>query len=326
MASITIHLSCTDYTVGWVCALPIEMAAAKAMLGEVDYNIYTLGRIATHDIIIVCLASGVYGGISAEIVTSQIQAVDLRLGQVVISKPTRSFGGAIQYDYGKETKEWHLERTGTLSKPPQSLLVGPNKLEADHLLNESSVSECLAPVTAVTLFIYPGAQEDLLFQAGYDHPSAGLACRYCEKGNNQVVKNGLIRDRPARELGVLCFEMEAAGSMDQIPCLATRRGYATAMAATCAKEILSVVPHVQIDGTEGDKAIQLNEGSNQSLSPSETLLSPELVHRDLLDSSLTRAAQWDSYQCTRILSSMTSHPIIKYSPIELETNHYKALS
>ncbi|KAF5859257.1 hypothetical protein ETB97_003162 [Aspergillus alliaceus] len=162
---------------------------------------------------------GIGGGVPS-------QAVDLRLGQVVISKPTRSFGGAIQYDYGKETKEWHLERTGTLSKPPQSLLVGPNKLEADHLLNESSVSECLAPVTAVTLFIYPGAQEDLLFQAGasiyavFDGAESSL---WSIASSNQVVKNGLIRDRPARELGVLCFEMEAAGSMDQIPCLATRR-------------------------------------------------------------------------------------------------------
>ncbi|KAE8392413.1 hypothetical protein BDV23DRAFT_181568 [Aspergillus alliaceus] len=156
---------------------------------------------------------GIGGGVPS-------QAVDLRLGQVAISKPTRSFGGAIQYDYGKETKEWHLERTGTLNKPPQSLLAGPNKLEADHLLNESSISECLAPVTAVTLFIYRVRRKTCSSRLVFDGAESSL---WSIVSSNQVVKNGLIRDRPARELGVLCFEMEAAGSTDQIPCLATRR-------------------------------------------------------------------------------------------------------
>ena len=45
------------YTVGWVCALPEELAAAKEMLDEDhglvsygDKNIYTLGRIGNHNI------------------------------------------------------------------------------------------------------------------------------------------------------------------------------------------------------------------------------------------------------------------------------------
>ncbi|KNG83199.1 hypothetical protein ANOM_008823 [Aspergillus nomiae NRRL 13137] len=42
-----------DYTVAWICALPLEMAAAKVMLDEVhpplpqpetDHNVYTLGK------------------------------------------------------------------------------------------------------------------------------------------------------------------------------------------------------------------------------------------------------------------------------------------
>ena len=51
-----------DYTVGWVCALPIELAAATIMLDEEheefpqdnsDGNLYTLGRISEHNIVTV---------------------------------------------------------------------------------------------------------------------------------------------------------------------------------------------------------------------------------------------------------------------------------
>ena len=53
-----------DYTVGWICALPIEMAAAKAMLNEThaklpqsaqDPNTYSLGAIQGHNVVIACL-------------------------------------------------------------------------------------------------------------------------------------------------------------------------------------------------------------------------------------------------------------------------------
>jgi hypothetical protein len=63
-------LSHEDYTVGWVCALPLEMTAAKGMLDEThsnlsqpttDDNAYTLGKISGHNVVIACLPSGVYG-------------------------------------------------------------------------------------------------------------------------------------------------------------------------------------------------------------------------------------------------------------------------
>jgi hypothetical protein len=48
------------YTVGWVCALPIELAAAQELLDEEhedleydenDNNIYTLGNIGRHNVV-----------------------------------------------------------------------------------------------------------------------------------------------------------------------------------------------------------------------------------------------------------------------------------
>jgi nucleoside phosphorylase len=74
---------------------------------------------------------------------------------------------------------------------------------------------------------------------------------------NQVMKDGVARDKLSSELGgVLCFEMEAAGLMNSFPCLVVRgicdyadshknkkwQPFAAAAAAACAKEILSYVP------------------------------------------------------------------------------------
>jgi hypothetical protein len=67
-----------DYTIGWVCALYIELAAAQEMLNEEhkdfnhnanDTNIYTLGRISEHNIIIACLLKGQTGTNSAAAIT-----------------------------------------------------------------------------------------------------------------------------------------------------------------------------------------------------------------------------------------------------------------
>ncbi len=114
-----------DYIVGWICALPTEMAAAVAMLDERhdplpqdshDTNNYRLGRIGRQNVAIACLPSGVTGNTSAAIVASHIRSTfpsiifglmvgvgggapsvenDIRLGDVVISKPAETSGGVI---------------------------------------------------------------------------------------------------------------------------------------------------------------------------------------------------------------------------------------
>jgi hypothetical protein len=58
------------YTVGWVCALPIELAAAQELLDEEhedleqdesDNNIYALGAIGGHNVVLACLPAGLTG-------------------------------------------------------------------------------------------------------------------------------------------------------------------------------------------------------------------------------------------------------------------------
>jgi hypothetical protein len=77
---------------------------------------------------------------------------------------------------------------------------------------------------------------------------------------NQVIKDSHIRDRLSRDLKAFCVEMEAAGLMNNFPCLIIRgicdysdshknkewQAYAAATAAAYAKELLSVIPEKHI--------------------------------------------------------------------------------
>jgi len=130
-------------------------------------------------------------------------------------------------------------------------------------------------------FGYQGAQHDKLFEATYDH-EGDEACDRCDSdriverlpartslaprihyGNiasgNQVMKHGVTRDKIARNLGVICFEMEAAG-LDDFPCLVIRgicdyadshknkrwQPYAAAAAAAYARELLDVIDEQEV--------------------------------------------------------------------------------
>ncbi|KAJ5634700.1 hypothetical protein N7528_002542 [Penicillium herquei] len=312
MMTVSRKLRHQDYTVAWICALPLEMAAAVAMLDERhrdlpakanDSNTYILGRIHGHNVAIACLPSGVYGTTSAAIVGIQMQSTfesirfglmigigggvpsgkaDIRLGDVVVSKPTRDSGGVIQYDYGKTVAGGRFERTGVLNKPPPVLLTAISRLQAEHNLKPSRIPALISEAMDRNpemreKFTYRGEDQDILFDSEYDHTGSEDNCDNCYArklvtrptrpnhdpvihygliaSGNQVVKHGRSRDNMARELDILCFEMEAAGLMDNFPCLVVRgicdysdshknkqwQEYAALTAAAYGKEFLSVV-------------------------------------------------------------------------------------
>lgn len=301
----------------WICALPTELAAALAILDEshnpllqdaYDYNNYTLGRIGVHNVVIACLPSGVTGITSAAIVASHIRFTfpsirfglmvgigggapsaknDIRLGDVVISKPEGTSGGVIQYDFGKTVQEARFVLTGSLNRPPTVLLNAVNTLQAKHLIEEPKLirhlSEMLMRYPRLQSAVaYPGLQHDQLFKAEYDHRPGEDTCTKCDPlqtvcrsirsdsvpgvhygliaSGNQVMRDGVTRERLQQELDVLCFEMEAAGLMDDFPCLVIRgicdyadshknkrwQPYAAAVAAAYAKELLCVLPANQV--------------------------------------------------------------------------------
>lgn len=303
-----------DYTIGWVCALFTELAAAQDMLDEkhddthvnnLDTNIYTLGSISGHNVVIACLPDGQMGVGSAAAVAAQMKSTfpyiqfglmvgvgggvptaenDIRLGDVAVSRPDNGHGGVVQYDFGKNTPGG-FRRTGFLNSPPQVLLEAIAKIRSDHLRGRKKFLRYTSNLGEKIQ--RPG--HDILFEADSSH-MGGSKCEDCNKtkivnrkprlsqemmihygtiaSGSQVMRDGVDRDRLSSELGgVLCFEMEAAGLMNILPCLVIRgicdyadshknkawQRYAAIMAAAYAKELLSHIPASEAKKSLGAK-------------------------------------------------------------------------
>jgi nucleoside phosphorylase len=308
-----------EYTVGWITALALEGAAAEAMLDveheepqwqhENDHNNYTLGSIGKHNVVIVSLPEA-YGPTAAATAVSQMLSTfksvriglmvgigggipslesghDIRLGDIVVSRPEGTFGGVKQYDFGKTTAGGMFQPQGFLRPPPRVLLNAVNKLKRKHLRQPSKVPNILRemeknnpfmvePYQGGPSYLHQGSENDRLFQASYEHKEGAKTCEECDReqeversprknqdpfiyygtiaSGNQVIKDGETRDSLGKDC--LCFEMEAAGLMNDFPCLVIRgicdyadshknkrwQNYAAATAAAYAKELLQVTP------------------------------------------------------------------------------------
>jgi nucleoside phosphorylase len=267
-----------------------------------DDNAYTLGRIGEHNVVIACLPAGQMGTNSAATVAAQMKYSfggirfrlmvgigagvpsedhDIRLGDVVVSKPGKQNGGVVQYDFGRTIEEGRFVHTGSLNAPPSVLLTAVNTLQARHNLRGNRLVHYLSVMDTPRLkrkYTYQGEDNDKLFEAAYDHVGTGSTCEQCDisklvkrharddanpivhygtiASGNQVMRHGTIRDRLRREFDILCFEMEAAGLMNNFPCVVIRgicdyadshknkrwQEYAAATAAAYAKELLSIIP------------------------------------------------------------------------------------
>ncbi|RWA11114.1 hypothetical protein EKO27_g3988 [Xylaria grammica] len=104
-----------DYTVGWVCALHIEMAAARSMLDDIhdnlskspnDSNTYILGSLHHHKVVIACLPTDGYGTKCSH--CGEQYAPDLSLHTNV---PDVVSTGVMQYDPGKTIQQGHFQPT-----------------------------------------------------------------------------------------------------------------------------------------------------------------------------------------------------------------------
>lgn len=119
-----------DYTIACICPMGVELAAVEGMMDElhqnlpssIDKNTYTYGRMGAHDIVVAvmpkagndraaavatqlsndfrsirfCLLIGIGGGIP-----DLARDIGIRLGDVVVSRPSNRFGGVVQFDRGK---------------------------------------------------------------------------------------------------------------------------------------------------------------------------------------------------------------------------------
>ena len=343
MSGLAPILDYGDYTVGWICALPTEMAAARAMLDRQhkplparhkDNNTYALGQVGDHNVVIACLPSHTTGTVSAATVAQQMlatfesirfglmvgigggipsigipsisksEALDIRLGDVVVSDPDTTFGGVIQYRFGKTVGENQFVRTGMLNKPPAVLRTAVSKLKADHDMEGDKLPAYLEEATTKFphmqgRYTYQGVENDTLFSFDYDHMDDGSdTCSGCDPvheikraarpdtrpaifygliaSDNNLMRHGGSREALRKELKAICVEMEAAGLIDEFPCLVIRgicdyadthknkrwQPYAAATAAAYAKELLLSIPKAQVAKTE--KAVEVTgaKGNN----------------------------------------------------------------
>src|SRR5277367_2414746 len=122
----------------------------------------------------------------------------MRLGDVVVSSPDGKYGGVVQYDFGKSLSEGRFEHTGALNSPPREVLSTLAAVKANHLVNGASLPDYLVYLEASQSnphLKYPGAENDILFEANYDH-AGGSDCTSCNKAREIKRKprkaNGLV--------------------------------------------------------------------------------------------------------------------------------------
>ncbi|PLN78353.1 hypothetical protein BDW42DRAFT_187471 [Aspergillus taichungensis] len=295
-----------DYTVGIVCASPLELLAVRALfdmthpdihVAAVDSNHYALGSMGRHKVVAACLPDGEYGTNSAADVASNLrrsfpgvkfcllvgigggvpsQRNDIRLGDLVVSKPIGMSPGVMQYDMGKALKNGIFEQQGFLQAPPRLVLTALSNLKSDPHLSRTPLQGYIEEIAACRReYRYPGAEHDRLFVGDFAHDRRYDTCDRCNPSHqcrrpgrpdthprihygliasgNRVVKDARLRDQWSRQKNVLCFEMEAAGIVNTLPCLVVRgicdysdshknkrfQEYAAATAASYAKLLLS---------------------------------------------------------------------------------------
>lgn len=216
------RLSHSEYTVAWISPLEVEQIAAVEMLDEEhqslpqssrDHNVYKLGRIANHNIVIAGLHSA--GNAPAATVVVQMRMTFphllfgllvgigggvprktnsgwIRLGHVVVGKPNGPDSGIVQYDHGKALAGT-IERTGALAPPPVTLLSAAQALAVHR--DRALVDPVWQDTTRIPTrrrrlrrFANPGPANDHLYRADYLHRQPGQACDECGCDETQRVR------------------------------------------------------------------------------------------------------------------------------------------
>jgi nucleoside phosphorylase len=302
------------YTVGIICPLPKELMAVRALFDSRhpnlntisgDSNQYALGIMEGHWVVAACLPFGEYGTNAAASVASNMicnfpsirfcllvgigggvpsEKRDIRLGDVVVSQPTGTNSGVLQYDLGKEEDGNHFRLVGSLQRPPRVLTTAIGSLHSDPEPLAGRLEESLSKVIdCLPTYKHSGQELDVPAQATCASCNSWQwllgSCSHIRQrlprtttiptihygliaSGNRVIKDEKFRNRLAREHDILCFEMEAAGVINTVDCLVIRgicdycdaqknnvwQEYAAAAAAAYAKLLIGVVAKVEQPG------------------------------------------------------------------------------
>ncbi|KAL7952535.1 nucleoside phosphorylase domain-containing protein [Trichoderma compactum] len=280
-----------DYTLGRIGQHNVVIA----VLPDGEYGIASAASVARDMLhsfpnVRIGLMVGIGGG-------ARSPSHDIRLGDIVVSAPRDGMGGVFQYDFGKTIQNQSFQTTGFLNQPPTVLRTAMAGLRSQHECEgreyETTISEILNVKPRLRKkYTRPDPSSDKLYRSDVVHPendSAGCQsvcgdeaeklvsrlARTEEEDNpaihygliasaNQLMKDAIMRDKLATERGVLCFEMEAAGLMNQFPCLVIRgicdysdshknkdwQRYAAMTAAAYAKDLLYRIPSNKVEAEQ----------------------------------------------------------------------------
>ncbi|KAF5545174.1 ankyrin repeat [Fusarium mexicanum] len=200
------------YTIGWICALRAELVAACELLDEElegtvptpaeDNNIYTLGKIRDHHVVIAAMPRGQTGLVNAAVAARDMvrtfpnvrlgfmvgigggvpTTLDIRLGDVVVGSPSYQSGGLVQYDHGRAIQDNGIAIMGALNRPPLSILNAITKLSSLHDRKGHKLEEKVEKVLEKNKHLVrkgygrPHKDTDRLYKADFVHPLGAPSC------------------------------------------------------------------------------------------------------------------------------------------------------
>lgn len=221
-------------------------------------------------------------------------ASEIVLGDVVVSSPRGNHGGVVQYDRGAWEGQGRLKFRGHTNSVPGDLMAAVNNFRAEGW-SHTNIPEVLKQMRLKLdekrrhQYDDPGPSRDRLFEDSYEHRGTAFDdCKECcdadrtisrsDRGegasrlldepfvhfgniasSNQLQISAVERNRIQKEHEAICFEMEAAGVLEEYPCVVVRgicdyadshknkgwQNYAAATAAAYAKKLLSKIPTIE---------------------------------------------------------------------------------
>ena len=250
-----------------VACMPLGRPGKVSASIMVDTLIKTFPNLRMH------LLVGIGGGVPTR------PSYDIRLGDVVVGCPENSSAHAVvQYDLYRANQDDEIEAIGYLDKPDRKLVNALTKLVNNQRIGKSDFRRHLALAETSTLILPEST--DKLYISTYCHVKTNQSgsCDACSEdalvprlerksaegplvhlgtilSGDRLVEDAMLRDQLADKFDALCFEMTAAGVVEQTHCLVIRgvadysdshknyqwQGYAAATSAAFAREFLYTV-------------------------------------------------------------------------------------
>lgn len=216
--------SVKDYSIGIICALSKEKAAAECFLDAEhpqpkaqprgDNSAYTLGSIGQHNVVIASLPEGRYGTTNAAAVARDMIRTfpkirfglmvgigggaptakhDIRLGDIVVAVPDNAGNEVMQYDFGKTVQDKKFQRVESMNNCPPLLKSVVSALKATykrkgHPLQGYMEAALKSNPRMRHEYQKPDPSTDVLYRSDCVHSVAANVCsRMCAKMPEHVL-------------------------------------------------------------------------------------------------------------------------------------------